>query len=307
MSDNEALAARRRGGNWLREPLIHFLVAGVLVFGVYDWLNPSAGNAADASTIVVDRERLLTYMQYRSNAFEADLFNEQLDALDAGQRQRLVDDYVREEALYREALALGLDRGDYIMRQRMVQKLEFLIDGFAQNAVEPTAAQLADFYTENRADYVDPSVYTFSHVFFDREARGADAARSAAEALLPQLNEMHAGFNDATRYGDRPLYLRNYVERTRDYVVGHLGEGLVAALDDAVPSERDWIGPFESPYGWHLVMLTERKGARLPPLAEIEPRVRDDYARVALDRARANAIEQLVAGYAVDNRLLAAN
>jgi len=307
MSDHEALAAVRRGGHWLREPLIHFLVAGVLVFGVYDWLNPAAGNAADASTIVVDRERLLTYMQYRSNAFEADLFNQQLDELDDGQRQRLVGDYVREEALYREALALGLDRGDYIMRQRMVQKLEFLIDGFAQNAVEPTEAELSHFYDQNRADYVDPSVYTFAHVFFDREVRGADAARTVADALLPQLNGAHVGFNDATQYGDRPLYLRNYVERTRDYVVGHLGEGLVAALDDSVPSETAWIGPFESPYGWHLVMLTERQDARLPALTEIEPRVREDYARVALDRARADAIDQLVAGFIVDNRLLAAD
>jgi len=290
----------------LREPLVQFLVLGLAVFVAYDRMHPAAERSGNDREIVVDREALLTFVQFRANAFEPALFEQGLDALDADTRRHLVDDFVREEVLYREALALGLDRGDYIMRQRMVQKLEFLIEDLAEPGAPPAREALEAFYTQNRADYLEPSIYTFAHVFFDAERRGREAARAAAEALLPELEAADAGFNDAPGYGDRPLYLRNYVERTRDYVVGHLGEALVAALDDAAPSDTHWLGPLESPFGWHLVLMTTRRAARLPPLDEITDRVAADYRRIELERARTEAIDRIVAGYEVVERLAAA-
>jgi len=304
MSDESSVG---RGG-WLRplrEPLVQFLIIGLAVFAVYDQVAPVRGRVADEREIGVDRDALLTFVQFRANAFEPELFEQGFDRLDGETRQNLVDEFVREEVLYREALALGLDRGDYIMRQRMVQKLEFLIEDLAETPEPPDRKALEAFYAEYRDDYLEPSVYTFAHVFFDAETRGREAARAAAVDTLQRLANDGAAFNDAVRYGDRPLYLRNYVERTRDYVVGHLGEALVAGLDAATPSDTRWIGPLESPFGWHLVLLTARRAARLPPLDEIEARVADDYARVELERAKAEAIDRLVAGYEIDDRLVA--
>ena len=210
------------------------------------------------------RNALLTFMQYRANAFEAELFNKQLDELTPEQKRVLIDQYVREEVLYREALDMGLEQGDYIIRQRMIQKLQFLIEDTAAADVNPTSTQLEQFYKVYQKDYVEPPVYTFTHVFFDAETRGDDAARKAAESLLAKLNREHAPFDSASSLGDRPLYFQNYVERTRDFVVSHMGEELTAALDTVEPSASIWRGPYKSPYGGHLVLMTERRPGRVP-------------------------------------------
>ncbi len=287
----------------IRDPLVHFVILGVLLFAVHEGVAPSAG-ADEGQRIVVDRNALLTFMQYRSNAFESEFFGTQLETLSEPALQRLTDDYVREEALYREALAMGLDRSDYIIRQRLVQKLEFLLEDMAGTLEEPSRAQLDAFYSEYRADYIEPSVYTFTHVYFDAEVRGDETAHVAAEAAIEMLIAEKAGFSDATRFGDRPLYFRNYVERTRDFVASHLGEGFIAALDALEPSDTVWRGPFASPFGWHVVLMTGRRVARLPHLDEIEPRVAEDFRRLRLERARSDAVTNLVAGYVIDEQLV---
>ncbi|HEX4999572.1 MAG TPA: peptidylprolyl isomerase [Terriglobia bacterium] len=290
----------QRSGGWLaaglREPLVHFVLIGGLVFAAFHLLNASP--AADSRTIVVDRNAIITFMQYRSNAFEGELFGKQFDNLSEEQRKALVDQYVREEALYREALGMGLDREDYIIRQRLVQKLEFLVDDTAAEA-PPGDTELVDFYQKNQTDYVEPPVYTFTHVFFDAEKRGAENARAAASQMLVTLNRNHTPFDAASSLGDRPLFFQNYVDRTRDFVVSHMGEPLTAALDHVEPSSAVWRGPYESPYGWHLILLTERRSGRLPPLEEIRQRVAEDYERGANDRARRKAVDELVSKYRV--------
>src|SRR5262249_27850635 len=139
---------RSRAGGWLtaglREPLVHFVLIGALLFTAFELIQPST--AADNRTIGVDRNAIITFMQYRSNAFEAELFNKQFEELSEKQRQALVNQYVREEALYREALAMGLEQEDYIIRQRLIQKLEFLIDDTAATETMPTETELEDFY-----------------------------------------------------------------------------------------------------------------------------------------------------------------
>jgi hypothetical protein len=251
----------------------------------------------DDRTIVVDRGSLITFMQYRSNAFEEAVFSKQFDELSETQVQALVDQYVREEALYREALALGLEKEDYIIRQRLIQKLEFLIGDTAAAEATPTQAQLEEFFTKNQQDYTEPPVYTFTHVFLDAEKRGREAAHEAAVRMLVTLNRDRAPFDAASSRGDRPLFFQNYVDRTRDFVVSHMGEELTSALDQVEPSASIWRGPYPSPYGWHLILMTARRAARLPAIAEIQERVTEDYQRIATDRARRRAVDELVAKY----------
>lgn len=294
----------RRPGEWVavarKEPLVHFLLLGAALFVVFQIVNSSTEADSGSRRIVVDRDAMLDFMQYRSNAFEFDLFNQQLEDLTPEQRQTLVDAYVQEEVLYREALAMGLDQADYIIRQRLIQKLEFLIEGTAGAALNPTHAQLEEFYDVYSADYLEPPVYTFTHVFFDAEQRGEDGGREMAVRTLEELNRQRVSFSAAARWGDRPLFFQNYVERTRDFVVSHLGEELTAGLDSLTPSGDQWAGPWPSPYGWHLVLLTQKRPGRLPVLDEIVDRVQEDYMRVELDRARRASIEQLVGEYDVE-------
>ena len=193
---------------------------------------------------------------------------------------------------------MRLDEGDYVIRQRLLQRLEFLLES-GIDTEEIGRAELEEFYTEFGDDYREPPVYTFAHVFFNAERRGDEEAREGAIQMLTELNERGVPFSGAPGLGDRPLYFQNYIERTRDFVEGHLGPDLTSTLDRVEPSSSTWYGPMRSPYGWHLVLLTERRPARLPDLEEIEDRVREDRERIRVAAARRTTIDRIVEGYEV--------
>jgi parvulin-like peptidyl-prolyl isomerase len=263
----------------LREPLVHFVAAGALLFAAFTLVRGPRPSAADDSTIVVDRRALLTYMQYRANAFDAATFEAALDALSEQDLAQLIDEYVEEEALYREAKTLGLDGSDYVIRQRMIQKIKFLLGDAAAPSATVDANALADYFAVHKQEYaVEPSV-TFTHVFFDAERRGgAYKARDAAERAVRNLNAAHEAFNDAPGHGDPFPFLKNYVDRTFDYVASQFGHEFAAALAKLTPGEV-WQGPLRSAYGEHAVLLTRRTEPKLPELDEIRDRVEGDYLR----------------------------
>jgi PPIC-type PPIASE domain len=275
----------------LREPLVHFLGAGAILFGAF-WLvrGPQPAPASE-STIVVDRRALLTFMQYRANAFDAATFAAALDSMSPQDLARLVDDYVQEEALYREAKALGLDGSDYVIRQRMIQKIKFLLGDAAAPDTKIDAAELDAYFAAHKQGYAIAPAVTFTHVFFDSERRGADHARDDAERAVQALNASHAQFNDAPGHGDRFPFLQNYVDRTFDYVASQFGQEFAATLAMLTPGER-WQGPLRSAYGEHAVLLTRRSELRYPALEEIRERVEADYLR----QREAAELEKLTRG-----------
>lgn len=289
----------------LKQPLLHFLAAGLLIFAVYQISDEAElETAGDGMAIVVDRTALLNFMQYRAQAFRPDIFSEQLDAMSEVERERLVADFVREEALHREALAMGMDQGDYIIRQRLVQKVEFLLENMVNQALVPDEEVITAWYNVHSDDYRVDAVYTFTHIFFDADERGPEQARQDAENLLGTPQLAAAGFNDASGFGDRYPFLQNYVERTRDFVVNNFTPAFVDALDAVEPSNTAWYGPFESRYGWHLVMLRQRSEPYIPELDSIRERVMDDWRYEAVLESRREAEQQVIDQYDVRVNLL---
>jgi hypothetical protein len=289
----------------LKQPLLHFLAAGLLIFAVYQISDEAElETAGDGMAIVVDRTALLNFMQYRAQAFRPDIFSEQLDAMSEVERERLVADFVREEALHREAMAMGMDQGDYIIRQRLVQKVEFLLENMVNQALVPDEEVITAWYNVHSDDYRVDAVYTFTHIFFDADERGPEQARQDAENLLGTPQLAAAGFNDASGFGDRYPFLQNYVERTRDFVVNNFTPAFVDALDAVEPSNTAWYGPFESRYGWHLVMLRQRSEPYIPELDSIRERVTDDWRYEAVLESRREAEQQVIDQYDVRVNLL---
>jgi hypothetical protein len=281
----------------LREPLLHFLAAGALIYVAWGlW----GRHDDDAHRIVVDRAALLQYLQYQAKAFEPGTFGREFDAMDEAARRQLIDGFVREEALYREAKALGLDRGDYVMRLRLVQKMEFLLQPAAD--AEPGEAELQQYLDAHAAQYVVAPSWTFTHVFVDPQQRGEGRAQADATRLLAKLNHAHAGFNDSPRYTDRFAYLQNYVERTPDYIASQFGAAFVQSLQQLPVDAQAWQGPVRSDQGWHLVLLTARTPGRAPTVAEVRERLVDDVKRDRAARGQQQAIDALVAQYRVDLR-----
>jgi hypothetical protein len=281
---------------FLREPLLHFALAGALLFALHRALGGDA-RGEDERVIVVDRAALLEFVQYRSRAFSPEAAAQLLDGLTPTAREALVRDFVREEALHREALALGLARDDYVIRQRLVQKLDFALQG-AHAPPAPSDAELASYYDAHRADYAEAASVTFTHVFFDAEQRGAEGALAAARAALPALNRTRVRFDQAPEHGDRFPFHVNYVERTEDFVASHFGAELARSVFALAPSE-EWRGPFPSPYGAHLVLVAARAPGRAPALAEIRGRVLEDAQREAARAAQERAVAEVIARYEV--------
>jgi hypothetical protein len=279
----------------MREPLVHFLLAGALLYAGFAWW--SGGEGAAARDITVDRKALLQFMQYRAKAFEPATFEAQFDALTAGARQQLIDEYVREEVLYREAQALQLDRGDYVMRQRLVQKTLFLLE--QADVGEPTEVELQQYLATHRADYAVAPAWTFTHVFVDASERGEVPAERAAKNLLVRLDRVHAAFNDAPQYGDRFPYLQNYVERTGDFIASHFGAEFLTQLQRLPVAARQWQGPLRSDHGWHLVLITANTPARDPELSELREQVMDDWRRDRTAQLQVQAVQALMRGYRV--------
>ncbi len=279
----------------LKDPLVHFLAAGAVLFAAASALAPPE---ADETIITVDRSALLTHIQFRSKAFEPEAAARLLDSLDADAREKLIADFVREEALDREAAALGVDANDYVIRQRRVQKVEFLAEASAQPG-EPEAGDIQAYYATNADRYRSPPSATFTHVFVSAKERPRDDAKAMAKALLQRLIAERAAFDDAPRYGERFLFHKNYVDRTDDYIKSQLGEAATVAIFDAQTLVNGWTGPFSSDHGEHLLYVTARAPARHAPLEEIADLVRSDLIEERRQRAIDAAIGSIVARYRV--------
>jgi len=121
-----------------------------------------------------------------------------------------------------------------------------------------------------------------------------------AEQLKKQLNSTHVAFNDAPGYGDRFPFLQNYVERTFDYIASHFGKEFAAEIQRSTPAKTQWVGPFHSEHGYHLVLITPRSEGRLPQLSEIHSRVEEDWVRDRTERARSQALKELAGHYIIE-------
>jgi len=283
----------------IRQPLLHFLRLGGALFVLYD-LNARELEETvqdDPTRIVVDRDSLLNFMQYRANAFQPEVFGERLDSMSDQEVQDIIREYVREEALYREALALGMDQGDYNIRLRLVQKVEFLLENLVLEQSTPTEQELLDFYQAHQSDYRVDTVYTFTHIFFDAGREGMASARDRAVQVLADSDDIE--FDESSQYGDRYPFLQNYVGRTRDFVSNNFGTAFVEALDMASVSDERWQGPFESRYGMHLVMLRERAEPYTLSFDDVRGRLIDDVRYESLNTLREEAEERVVSGYDV--------
>lgn len=278
----------------LTQPLVHFLVMGALLFAAYDALNPNSQDPG-GNRIVIDDASLLEYMQYRNKAFAPDEARRRLASLNAGELADLKARLVREDALYREGLRLQMDQNDYIIKQRLIQKMEYLARGF-QGEEALTEEAIIAYYNDNQARYYDPPRMTFTHVFLKGVT---EASRGRAIDLQGTLQAKDVGFSDGLGYGDRFLYHSNYVDRTEEFVASHFGDAFAEDIKQLAPDENRWQGPLASDHGWHLVMLTRRTEGGVPPLAAIHGQVAGDAQQALIQQKADEAIQRIVDSYRI--------
>ena len=281
-----------------REPLAQFLAIALLLFGGERWIN-AEDYAYDQYRIEVGESELLQFMQQRAKTFKPDQAVAALARLKPQDRQRLVDDYVREEVLFREAMALNLDSNDPIIRRRLIQKMDYLAQGFYDQAEPLTGEDLRSYYAQNQQDYKKAAEATFTHVFISAQNRGGTEAQAMAAGLLKQLNTEKVPFENASRYGERFLYNRNYVNREDDEIASHFGASFQQQVF-AFDSEQQWQGPVQSDHGWHLVLLVKNTDAYTPAFEQVSAAVLADRQRQQQRDIKRQAIDKLIAKYQIE-------
>lgn len=262
----------------VRSPLLHFLVIGAAIYVAYAALSPEAATESP-DTIRVSTGDIAWMEDSWQSRWNRPPTPEE--------RQGLIDAHVRETALYREALAMGLDQNDVIIRRRLAQKLEFLFQDLA-DAVPVTGEELETHFAENRDRYQDPEVMTFMHVFVDPDRRG-DQTLVDAEAMLAELAALEDPA-EADDFGD-PFMLQAYYPERSEAEVGKLfGREFARSAFELEPGA--WHGPVLSGYGVHLVYVHGRDQS---PPPEFEA-VRDSVQQDLQDERRQKFNDDFVAG-----------
>ena len=246
----------------IREPFIHFVLLGAAIFVAYHFLSARVDN--QPGKILITQGDVTSMMIGFSRTWQRPPTREELDGL--------IRDRVREEVYYREAVAMGLDRDDPIIRRRLQQKLAFVTDDVAAVA-EPTNAELADYLKTHAASFGVDRRVTFSQVYLDPNKQGEHLGRNANE-LLTQLR-LQGRDADLSSLGD-PFLLEHRFLATPDMEIAKQFGGKFAAKVANAPIGQ-WFGPVESGYGTHLVFVEERTEGRQPELADVRDAVRREW------------------------------
>jgi len=287
---------RKTISKWLHDPLLQFITLGVALFVLYGVLGGGGADAGDEKRVNVTQAEIGWLSERWSRQWQRPPTETEL--------RGLVADYVRQEVLYREALGMGLDRDDAVVRRRMVQKLELLAEAVQ---APPTEQQLQAYFQENLDRYRIPEARSFSHVYFNVDQRG-DAVFSAAESVLEQLRAAPRPPTRAPERGDRFLLQYDYRLHSQVEAARLFGSRFAEVLFEVEPDA--WQGPIPSGYGLHLVYVSDLSPEAVPDFEAVRNRVLVDYESDQRNEAKEALYRGLSSGYEVvvdEEALLAAS
>lgn len=259
---------------WLREPLLHFLLVAGILFAVYSALNPELAQRDD---------------RHRIEITDADL--EQMDLVWRAKRQRsaapeelvaMVNSKIKEEIHYREALALGLDREDVIVKRRLAQKMEFLSEDVS-GIRDPDEQELRAWFQNRAESFALPGRITFRHLYFSPDRRGESARADALQA-------------DAAP-ADPFMFRDYYADRDPTQIAQDFGGMFTEAVFELQPG--GWQGPVESGLGWHLLHIERNEPGRVPPFEQVAGQVKAEWIAEQRELAKRQAFEAMRGRYEI--------
>jgi peptidyl-prolyl cis-trans isomerase C len=271
----------------LREPLLHFLLIGAALFVGYAALERERGAAASPNEIRLTLDELAQLEILFESQWRRQPTPEEFSGM--------VETKVRQEVLYREALAMGLDKSDEIVKRRMVQKMQFLAEDVA-TAHEPTTEELRAWYAKNSDKFALPSRVSFRHLYFSPDRRGTQVYDDASRALAKLAGEPEDS-KLTESFADRFMFQDYYADRTSESLAKDFGPQFAVAVPKLTPGA--WQGPIESGYGWHLVFVDSLIPGRDPAFEEVEPDVKTAWLGEQKAEAWREAYEEMRAKYTV--------
>ena len=270
------------------QPLVQFLVLGAVVYGIWTWVAGTRAEADDKTIVVTatDVSRLDASWRARWNRPPTD------DEL-----VNVVREHVREIALYRHAVAMGLDQNDPTIRRMLGRKLEILAQNLVELSLSPTEQELRSYFEASAERYRLPDLITFTQIFVDPDKRG-DATLGDAEEILAELRSLPAPTEGIDKFSD-PFMLQRYYPQKDELEIRKLfGQGFTQSVFVLEPGV--WHGPVLSGYGVHLVYVHHLREAPAPEFEMVKEEVEQQWMYDKRRELQEKFINEVLAGYEVE-------
>lgn len=270
----------------IKEPLVHFLVIGAAIFVLYGFMGQQD---------VEEQERAITITAGEINWLTDSWKKRWNRPPTKEERDGLIKQYMREMILYHEAVAMGLDKDDTVIRRRLAQKLEFLTQDLI-SPQPPTEGELRTYFETHMNRYQPPDLITLTHVFFDPDKRG-DQTLKDAETIKAKLIALKQPPQNARSFGDPFMLQSYYPERSEAELSKLFGSGFARPVFELATQE--WHGPVLSGYGTHLVYVHDRRESEPPSVTEVQAQVREDWESDRREQLNEQFIASLMGRYDV--------
>ena len=270
----------------IKEPLLHFFLIGLIIFGLYG-LYASEESLDHNRRITITSGEIEWLAESWKKRWNRPPTQQELDGL--------IREYTRELVLYREALAMGLDKEDTIVRRRMAQKLEFLSRDLV-TPKDPSEQELKDWFEAHSENYTDPDLYTMTQIFLDPDKRDTEALKDA-EAIRDTLNANAKIPENLAEYGDPFMLPQHYPDSPESELAKLFGSEFAQSVIALEPGR--WVGPILSGYGVHVVYLHGRRVTPPPELAQVREQVHKDWVESKHEELNDQFIKGLLSRYEI--------
>ena len=278
-------ADNQRFQQFWREPLIHFFILGLSIFGLHAVLDRKPESIVNDPYLVEVSSADIEWIRT--------IFNKQMGRGPTVQDLRgQVNQFIREQILSREAVAMGFDEGDIVVRRRLAQKMEFLFKDLSA-MTEPTEDELRKYFFENRWKYETPPRVTFTQVYFSIDTRGVEEAIQAAQALIKEGSDPYK----VTTFGDASILSPGCAQCSVREIRNQFGTDLAEAIKNMKPGS--WYGPVKSTYGIHAVYIHDRQDTKLPNYRDIIDRIKNDWMSAKREENTRRVYDEIRSRYRV--------
>lgn len=270
-----------------KEPLFYFFLLGVIVFGVHAFVKCNSQGGKHRYQVQITSSDV-DWLRSRWNK----LMNRRPTAQEL---QGLIESMIREEILFREAVAMGLDEKDSVVRRRLAQKMELLFKDLADMA-QPTGAQLTDYFTTHEGRYRIGASISFTHIFFSSDKR-AQTAQTDSKAVLEKLRQENTPLEEALSFGDPFMQGVSFRQQSPEQIARIFGATFPETMDMLEPNQ--WHGPVRSSYGWHAVYITKLVPSSMPDFQQVRAKVEIDYISQNRDKVNRQSYKDISSQYSI--------
>ena len=247
-----------------KEPLTQFLIFGAILYVFYVKTVPNFTQ----TQLVVTKNDLITYMQYQANSFDQPTFEARYAALTEAEKQQLLANYTEGEVLIKEAKKLNLQENDNVIRNRLIQKMKFLLKN--ETAAEPTEADLKTFYDSHKTQYSSSEKYSFTHVFFSFENHPEADALKLTNDFIEKTKKQFINAEQALSFSERYPYFHNYTQRDLGFIESNFDANFAQILRGLSVDKTQWQGAIKSNLGYHAVLLIGKEADKIKSFDEVK-------------------------------------